>query len=117
MADSYVIWHNPKCSTSRFVLDALREAGIEPVVRDYLKQPPSPQELREVLASMAIGARQLLRQKNTPYHELGLDDPELSEDTLITAMAGHPVLIERPVVLGPKGAALCRPKETVFELI
>lgn len=117
MPDGYVIWHNPKCSTSRFVLDALREAGIEPTVRNYLQQPPTQDELHEALAAMKIGARQLLRQKNTPYHDLGLDNLELSEDDLIAAMAENPALIERPVLFGPKGAAVCRPKETVFEMI
>ena len=115
--DKYVIWHNPGCSTSRFVLDALREAGIEPGVRNYLKDPPSQAELSEALKTLQIGARQLLRQKNTPYHDLGLDDPALSDDALIAAMAEHPKLIERPVVFSPKGARLCRPTETVFDLI
>ncbi|WP_211341122.1 arsenate reductase (glutaredoxin) [Paracoccus methylarcula] len=117
MSGSYVIWHNPKCSTSRFVLDALRDAGIEPLVRNYLKEPPTQEELRKALAATGLGARQLLRQKNTPYHDLGLDDLELTEGDLIAAMAEHPELIERPVVLGPKRSALCRPKETVFEII
>lgn len=117
MPEDYVIWHNPKCSTSRFVLEALRNAGIEPEVRNYLKEPPTLDELREALAAMKIGARQLLRQKNTPYHELGLDNVELSEGDLIAAMAEYPALIERPVLFAPKGAALCRPKETVFEMI
>ena len=115
--DRYVIWHNPKCSTSRFVLDALREAGLEPEIRNYLTDPPSPAELSEALQSLGITARQLLRQKNTPYHDLGLDDPVLSDGALVAAMSKHPVLIERPVVFSPKGARLCRPKETVFELI
>lgn len=117
MPDGYVIWHNPKCSTSRFVLDALREAGIEPAVRNYLKEPPTQKELREALATMKIGARQLLRSKSKYYHDLELDNPELSEDDLITAMAEYPELIERPVLFGPRGAGLCRPKETVFEMI
>lgn len=115
--DRYVIWHNPKCSTSRFVLNALREAGLDPEIRNYLSDPPSPAELQEALQSLHIGVRQLLRQKNTPYHDLGLDDPSLSDDALIAAMAEHPVLIERPVVFSPKGAKLCRPKETVLDLI
>ncbi|MDP0928777.1 arsenate reductase (glutaredoxin) [Paracoccus onubensis] len=115
--DRYVIWHNPKCSTSRFVLNALREAELDPEIRNYLSDPPSPAELQEALQSLHIGARQLLRQKNTPYHDLGLDDPSLSDDALIAAMAEHPVLIERPVVFSPKGAKLCRPKETVLDLI
>lgn len=115
--DRYLIWHNPKCSTSRFVLNALREAGIEPEVRNYLTTPPSITELKEALEELNIGARQLLRQKNTPYHELGLSDPALSEDALMTAMTKHPALIERPVLFSPKGSGLCRPKEVVFDLI
>lgn len=113
----HVIWHNPKCSTSRFVLAAMREAGLDPVVREYLKQPPSGDELRQALAAMAMAPRDLLRRRNTPYDELGLDDPALPDQTLIEAMATHPALIERPVVMTPRGAALCRPKERIFDLL
>ncbi|MDQ1901036.1 arsenate reductase (glutaredoxin) [Paracoccus sp. WLY502] len=116
MAD-YTIWHNPKCSTSRFVLQALQEAGVDVEVRDYLAQPPSTSELRDALDRLAIAPRALLRRRNTPHDDLGLDDPALSDDALITAMAKHPALIERPVVFGPKDARLCRPKETVFDLL
>lgn len=115
--DKYVIWHNPGCSTSRFVLDALYGAGIQPEIRNYLKDPPSRAELSEALKTLQIGARELLRQKNTPYQDLSLDDPALSDDALVAAMAEHPKLIERPVVFSPRGARLCRPKETVFDLI
>lgn len=117
MSGDYTIWHNPKCSTSRFVLDALRAGGVQPVVRDYQKDPPSAQELRAALAAMGIGPRELIRRKGTVYAELGLDDPGLSDAALIAAMAEHPVLIERPVVFWPKGAAVMRPKEGVFDLL
>lgn len=113
----YTIWHNPKCSTSRFVLTALREAGLDPVVRDYQKDPPSVTELRDALARLGIAPRDLLRRKNTPYDALGLGDATLSDDALITAMSENPAVIERPVVFTPETARLCRPKEVVFDLL
>lgn len=113
----WVIWHKPTCSTSRWVLAALREAGIAPEIRDYIAAPPSEAELRAVLARLGIGARGLLRRKGTPYGELGLGAADLSEEVLIAAMAAHPILIERPVVMAPQGAVLCRPKEAVLDLI
>ncbi|WEF24131.1 arsenate reductase (glutaredoxin) [Paracoccus sp. S3-43] len=113
----YTIWHNPKCSTSRFVLQALRDAGADVTVRDYQAQPPSVDELRNALDRLGVTPRELLRRKNTPYDDLGLADPSLSDDALIAAMADHPALIERPVVFGPQSARLCRPKETVFDLL
>ena len=113
----HIIWHNPKCSTSRFVLGAMRDAGIEPVVRDYQKDPPSVAELHAALTAAGLSPRELLRRKNTPYDELGLGDPGLSDDALIAAMSAHPAVIERPVVFTPRGAALCRPKERVFDLL
>jgi arsenate reductase (glutaredoxin) len=112
----WVIWHKPTCSTSRFVLGALREAGIEPEVRDYVADPPSEAELRAALARLGIGARDLLRRKEPLYRELGLGDPGLDDEALVAAMARHPLLIERPVVFWPGGAVLCRPKERVFEV-
>lgn len=113
----YTIWHNPKCSTSRFVLQALRDAGADVAVRDYLAQPPTVAELRDALDRLGMAPRALLRRRNTPHDDLGLGDPALSDDALIAAMADHPVLIERPVVFGPRGARLCRPKETVFDML
>ncbi|CAM3432211.1 arsenate reductase (glutaredoxin) [Paracoccus nototheniae] len=113
----YVIWHKPTCSTSRFVLAALRDAGVDPVVRDYVADPPSAAELRAALADLGLTARGLLRRKGTPFDDLGLGDPALSEDDLIAAMAAHPLLIERPVVFAPAGAVLCRPKERVHDLL
>ena len=113
----YTIWHNPKCSTSRFVLAAMRDAGIKPVVRDYQQDPPSQGELRAALTAAGLSPRGLLRRKNTPYDDLGLGDPGLSDDDLIAAMSAHPAVIERPLVLTPRGAALCRPKEKIFDLL
>lgn len=112
-----VIWHKPTCSTSRFVMAALRDAGAEVVVRDYVRNPPDAEEIRRVLGLLGIGPRGLLRRKGTPHDDLGLGDPSLSEGALIAAMAAHPLLIERPVVLGPRSAMLCRPKERVFEML
>lgn len=116
MAD-YTIWHNPKCSTSRFVLQALQDAGAGVAVRDYQAQPPTAAELRVALDRLGMAPRDLLRRRNTPHDDLGLGDPALPDDALIDAMAEHPALIERPVVFGPNGARLCRPKETVFDLL
>ncbi|MBU3028607.1 arsenate reductase (glutaredoxin) [Paracoccus marinaquae] len=118
MAGEWIIWHNPKCSTSRFVLQALRDGGLEPVVRDYQKDPPSEAELRAVLAAAGIPARGLLRRKSPAFDELDLGGAARSEDELVAAMAAHPEVIERPVVIMPDGRArLCRPKETVFALL
>jgi arsenate reductase len=117
MSGSYTIWHYPKCSTSRFVLQALRDAGVDPVVRDYLKQPPTKAELAAALAVLGLGPRDVLRRRNTPYDELGLDTPDLTDADLIAAMSAHPLVIERPIVFGPDAAALCRPKEAVFDLL
>ena len=114
---AWVIWHKPTCSTSRWVLAALREAGIAPELRDYIAAPPSEAELRDALRQLGMDARGLIRRKGTPFAELGLGDPALSEDALIAAMATHPILIERPVVFAPRAALLCRPKERVLELI
>lgn len=113
----YTIWHNPKCSTSRFVLQALQDAGVDLTVRDYQAQPPAADELRAALDRLDMSPRGLLRRRNTPHDDLGLGDPALTDDALIAAMAEHPALIERPVVFGPDGARLCRPKETVFDLL
>jgi len=111
------IWHNPKCATSRKVLHLIREAGIEPEIIDYVKTPPSVAAIRSALVAMAMRPRQLLRRRGTPYDELGLDDPTLTDSALIAAMHAHPILIERPVVRSPKGTRLCRPPERVQELL
>jgi arsenate reductase len=112
-----VIYHNPACGTSRNTLAMIRNAGIEPHVIEYLKTPPSRAMLVSLLQRMEIDARELLREKGTPFHELGLDDPSLSEEALLDAMAAHPLLINRPVVVSPLGVALCRPSERVLDLL
>ena len=110
-------YHNPRCSKSRETLELIRASGIEPVVIEYLKTPPSREELREIARRMGAPLRSVLRQKGTPYDELGLGDPALSDDALLDAIAVHPVLIERPIVVTPKRALLCRPPERVRELL
>lgn len=118
MAGQWIIWHNPRCSTSRFVLQALRDAGLEPEVRDYQADPPSAEELRAAVARMGGTARDLLRRKSPDHERLGLGDDSLSDAELIAAMAEYPNLIERPVVFTPDGrATMCRPKQVVFDVI
>lgn len=114
---SVVIWHNPKCSTSRKVLELIRAKGVEPRIIDYVKSPPSAAEIRTVLKEMGLRPRELLRRRGTPFDALGLDDPKRSDAELIAAMAEHPILIERPVVRSPKGTRLCRPVERVQEIL
>ncbi len=111
------IYHNPKCGTSRNTLAMIRQSGVEPEVIEYLKTPPGREKLVELIAAMGIPVRDLLRQKGTPYDELGLGDPKWSDDELIDFMVEHPILMNRPVVVTPKGAALCRPSEKVLELL
>jgi arsenate reductase len=103
------IYHNPACGTSRNTLGLIRNSGEEPEVIEYLKTPLSREELTSLIQRMGISARELLRRKGTPYDELGLDDPALSEDQLIDAMMAHPILINRPIVVTPLGVKLCRP--------
>jgi len=114
---SVVIWHNPKCSTSRRVLEMIRARGVEPTIVDYVKTPPSAAEIKAALKAMGMRARELLRRKGTPYDELGLDDPKLSDAQIVAAMTEHPILIERPVVRTPKGTRLCRPVERLKEIL
>jgi arsenate reductase len=114
---SVVIYHNPACGTSRHVLALIRDSGVEPRVVEYLKTPPSRAELVELIRRMGVPVRAVLRQKGTPYAELGLDDPALSDDALIDAMLAHPILINRPIVVTDKGVRLCRPAETVLDLL
>lgn len=111
------IYHNPNCGTSRNVLAMLRQAGEDPEVIEYLKTPPSRDVLQELLDMMGLKPRDILREKGTPYHELGLDDPKLSDEELLQAMMEHPILINRPIVVTDKGAALCRPSEAVMDLL
>jgi len=112
-----VIYHNPDCGTSRNTLGLIRNAGVEPHVVEYLKCPPSRELLVQLIARMGLTARDLLREKGTPYTDLGLGDPALTEDQLLDAMMAHPILINRPIVVSPKGVRLCRPSETVLELL
>nr|WP_319514160.1 arsenate reductase (glutaredoxin) [uncultured Cohaesibacter sp.] len=114
---SITIYHNPACGTSRNTLEMIRKAGIEPTIIEYLKTPPTRDELVALIDAMPITARDLLRQKGTPYDELGLADPELTDDDLIDAMMDHPILINRPIVISDKGVNLCRPSEKVMELL
>jgi len=114
---SVVIWHNPKCATSRKVLELIRAKGIEPRIVDYVKSPPSAAQIRAVLKEMRMQPRALLRRRGTPFDELGLDDPARTDAELIAAMADHPLLIERPVVRSQKGTRLCRPAERVQEIL
>lgn len=111
------IYHNPDCGTSRNTLAMIRQAGEEPEVIEYLKTPPSLERLQELIAAMGISVRELLRQKGTPYAELGLGDQSLSDDALLAAMMAHPILINRPIVVTPKGVKLCRPSEAVADLL
>lgn len=111
------IYHNPNCGTSRNVLAMLRQAGEDPEGIEYLKNPPSRDVLQELLDMMGLKPRDILREKGTPYHELGLDDPKLSDEELLQAMMEHPILINRPIVVTDKGAALCRPSEAVMDLL
>ncbi|WP_445978826.1 arsenate reductase (glutaredoxin) [Stenotrophomonas muris] len=109
------IWHNPACSNSRGALKLIRDAGFDPVVIEYLGTPPDAATLRQVLAESALSARDLVRSKETQFAELGLEDAD--DATLLAAMAEHPRLINRPVVRTPKGSRLCRPPETVLEIL
>lgn len=112
-----VIYHNPACGTSRNTLEMIRNAGVEPHIIEYLKTPPSRALLVQMIARMGLSPRALLREKGTPYADLGLNNTELSEDALIDAMMEHPILINRPIVVSPQGVRLCRPSETVLDLL
>ena len=111
------IYHNPDCGTSRNTLAMIRQSGVEPVVIEYLKHPPSRPRLLELIAAMGISPRDLLREKGTPYAALGLADPKWTEDELVDFMLAHPILINRPIVETPKGALLCRPSELVLDIL
>jgi arsenate reductase len=111
------IYHNPRCSKSRATLQLLRDQGIEPQVIEYLDQPPDSPTLRDLLGKLGLDARQLLRTGEPEYRELGLADPALSQDYIIQAMLTHPRLIERPIVVGPRGARIGRPPESVLEIL
>lgn len=111
------IYHNPACGTSRNTLAMIRQSGEDPVVIEYLKTPPTRERLKELIAALGMPVRGLLREKGTPYKELGLDDPKWSDDELLDFMLAHPILINRPIVITPKGTKLCRPSETVLNLL
>jgi arsenate reductase (glutaredoxin) len=111
------IYHNPACSTSRKVLGMIRDAGVEPHVIEYLKTPPTRPELVDLLRRMGLAPRDLLRRRGTPYQELGLDDPAKTDDALLDAILAHPILMERPVVVGPHGVRLCRPVERLRDVL
>ena len=111
------IYHNPDCGTSRNVLALIRNSGEQPRVIDYLKTPPSRAELTDLIRRMGACVRDVIRQKGAPYAELGLDDPALSDDALLDAMMAHPILINRPVVVTELGVKLCRPSETVLDIL
>ncbi|WP_369915813.1 arsenate reductase (glutaredoxin) [Xanthomonas sp. NCPPB 3005] len=111
------IYHNPACGTSRNVLGLIRNSGAEPTVIEYLKTPPDRATLQALIAALGIPLREAIRQKGTPYAELGLDDPSLGDDALLDAMLQHPILINRPIVVTALGTRLCRPSETVLEIL
>ena len=112
-----IIYHNPDCGTSRNTLGLIRNAGVEPHIIEYLKTPPSRALLVQLLQRADLTARAILREKGTPYADLGLADLELTDDALLDAMMAHPILINRPLVVSPKGVKLCRPSETVLDLL
>ena len=112
-----IIYHNPECGTSRNALAMIRNAGIEPHVVEYLKTPPSRALLESLIGRAGISPRALLREKGTPFAELGLGDPGLTDAQLVDAMMAHPILINRPLVVSPLGVKLCRPSEEVLDLI
>ena len=114
---SITIYHNPACGTSRNTLAMIRQSGEEPEVIEYLKTPPTRDRLIELLRAMSMRPRELLRRKGTPYDELGLDDPKWTDEELIEFMLQHPILINRPFVVTPKGVLLCRPSEVVLDIL
>ena len=112
-----IIYHNPDCGTSRYTLGMIRNAGFEPHVIEYLKTPPTRALLKQLIERMGVAVRSVLREKGTPFNDLGLSDPSLTDDQLLDAMMAHPILINRPIVVTPKGVRLCRPSEAVIELL
>ena len=113
----FTIYHNPACGTSRNTLGLIRNTGVEPEVIEYLTNPPSRKKLIELIAAMGVPVRRLLRKKGTPYEELNLDNPALTDDALIDFMMLHPILINRPIVVTPIGTKLCRPSEVVLKIL
>jgi arsenate reductase (glutaredoxin) len=111
------IYHNPDCGTSRNTLAMIRQSGVEPEIIEYLRNPPTRERLLELIAAMQIPVRALLREKGTPFKELGLADPKWTDDELIDLMLANPILINRPIVVTPKGVKLCRPSEVVLDIL
>lgn len=111
------IYHNPDCGTSRNTLALIRNSGVEPTVIEYLKTPPTREELADLIRRMGVPVRAVLREKGTPFAEFRLDDPSLSDDRLLDAMMAHPILINRPIVVTPLGVRLCRPSEAVLDIL
>ena len=111
------IYHNPQCGTSRNTLALIRNSGAEPEVIEYLKHPPGRQTLQQLIGDMSVPVRDVIRQKGTPYAELGLDNLALTDDQLLDAMLAHPILINRPIVVTPLGTRLCRPSEAVLDIL
>ena len=114
---SVTIYHNPDCGTSRNTLAMIRQSGVEPTVIEYLKTPPTGERIMELVAAAGLTLRQALRQKDTPYAALGLDNPDLDDNALLDAIADHPILLNRPFVVTPRGVRLCRPSEVVLEIL
>jgi arsenate reductase len=112
-----IIYHNPQCGTSRNTLGLIRNAGIEPHIIEYLKTPPTRLLLRQLIARMGVSVRDVIREKGTPFQDLGLAGPHLSDDQLLDAMIAHPILINRPIVVTPIGVRLCRPSEAVIDIL
>ncbi|NLS04998.1 arsenate reductase (glutaredoxin) [Rhizobium sp. P32RR-XVIII] len=117
MSMDVTIYHNPECGTSRNTLAMIRNAGIEPTVIEYLQNPPSREELLKMIADAGLSVREAIREKGTPYAELGLDNPELTDEQLLDAMLKDPILINRPFVISPVGTRLARPSEVVLEIL
>jgi arsenate reductase (glutaredoxin) len=111
------IYHNPDCGTSRNTLAMIHQSGVEPTIIEYLKTPPTRERLKELIGAMRISVRALLREKGTPYRDLKLDDPKWTDEQLIDEMLAHPILINRPIVVTPKGVRLCRPSEAVLDIL
>jgi arsenate reductase len=114
---SITIYHNPACGTSRNVLALIRNSGVEPAIVEYLKTPPGRHKLVELIAAMGAPVRSVLRKKGTPYDELKLDDPIWTDEQLIDSMVAHPILMNRPIVVTPMGTRLCRPSQTVLDIL
>ena len=114
---SITIYHNPACGTSRNTLEMIRQSGVEPVVVEYLKTPPDRAAVARLISDAGLTVRQALRQKDTPYETLSLGDPLLGDEQLLDAIAAHPILLNRPFVVTPKGTRLCRPSEVVLEIL